>query len=156
EVYYGIDAFTGLGLMEELCGHKADRVLTGPGRKRHRRRQIQKAAEKARVSTSDVAPSDVKPAQHVPRPPFWGSRVVTGTGPGGIGLAEVFPYINRRALFRGQWQYRRGRRAEDEYRRFVSTVVEPKFHSWCRRIIDNQLLAPAVVYGYFPCVTDGN
>ena len=100
-----------------------------------------------------MAPSDIKPAAHVPRPPFWGSRVVT---PAEIDLAEVFPYINRRALFRGQWQYRRGRRAEGEYRHFVSTVVEPKFHAWCHRVIENKLLAPALVYGYFPCATDGN
>src|SRR5205823_6917186 len=38
EVYYGVDAFAGLNLMEELCGHVEVRKLTGPGRKRMRRR----------------------------------------------------------------------------------------------------------------------
>ena len=31
-------------------------------------------------------------------------------------LEEIFSYINRRVLFRGQWQYRRGRRSRDPER----------------------------------------
>ena len=153
EVFYGVDAFTGLALMDELCGHRKERVLTGPGRKRHRRRAQAKPEVSARHSTTDFAASDVKAVAHVPRPPFWGSRVVAQSE---IPLAEIFPYINRRALFRGQWQYRRGRRAEEEYRRFIAQTVEPKFHGWCARAIEQQLLAPAVVYGYFPCNADKN
>jgi 5-methyltetrahydrofolate--homocysteine methyltransferase len=152
EVYYGLDAFTGLALMEELCGHRETRVLTGPGRKRHRRTQKpDKPVEMAKVT--DYAPSDVKPAERVPTPPFWGSRVIR---PEELSLAEIFPYINKRALFRGQWQYRRGRRAEGEYRHFVATVVEPKFQSWCARAIEQRMLEPAVVYGYYPCAADKN
>ena len=153
EVYYGLDAFTGLHLMEELCGHKETRVLTGPGRKRHRRKE--NAAEKVAAANkaTEYARSEVKPAARVPSPPFWGSRVVR---PSELSLAEIFPYINKRALFRGQWQYRRGRRAEGEYRHFVSTVVEPKFQTWCQRAIDQKMLEPQVVYGYYPCQADKN
>jgi 5-methyltetrahydrofolate--homocysteine methyltransferase len=152
EVYYGVDAFSGLNLMEELCGHRTERALTGPGRKRHRRRD--KAAEtRAHASPSDWAPSELPPAPHVPRPPFWGSKVV---GPSELSLAEIFSYINKRALFRGQWQYRRGRRSEGEYRQFVASTVEPKFRGWCQRAIDHRLLEPSLVYGYFPCAADKN
>jgi len=154
EVYYGLDAFTGLHLMEELCGHREPRVLTGPGRKRHRRKIEKASAETgAHVYPRDFAPSDVAPAPHLPRPPFWGSRVV---GPSEIPLAEVFSFINKRALFRGQWQYRRGRRSESEYRAFVASTVEPKFRGWCQRAIDHRMLEPQVVYGYFPCAADRN
>ena len=55
EVYYGADAFTGLRLMDELCGHVAPdaRTLTGPGRKsckreRPRRRSCAPSAKKPR------------------------------------------------------------------------------------------------------------
>jgi 5-methyltetrahydrofolate--homocysteine methyltransferase len=152
EVYYGLDAFTGLHLMEELCGHTKERVLTGPGRKRHRKRA--KAPEAARgPSVNDYSPSDVRPAASVPQPPFWGDKVIE---PGAIPLAEVFPYINKRALFRGQWQYRRGRRSEEEYRRFIAETVDPKFKQWCQRAIDRRMLEPRVVYGYYPCASDKN
>ncbi len=153
EVYYGVDAFSGLHLMEELCGHREKRVLTGPGRKRHRRKIVEKGGE-AKLPPVDVfAPSDIKPAPHVPKPPFWGDKVV---GPEQLSLSEIFTFLNKRALFRGQWQYRRQRRSEEEYRRFVSETVEPKFQSWCQRAIDHQLLQPRVVYGYYPCNSDKN
>jgi 5-methyltetrahydrofolate--homocysteine methyltransferase len=84
----------------------------------------------------------------VPKPPFWGSRVVPESE---LRLNEIFPYINKRVLYRGQWQYRRGRRAEADYRRMLAEQVEPKFRQWCQRAIDHGLLRPAVVYGYFPC-----
>ncbi len=161
EVYYGSDAFCGLRIMDELCGHtpQNERVLTGPGRKRHAARNQEKAttrAEKeARVEEASrlYAPSDVKPAPLVPPPPFYGTRVLRGAD---LDLREIFQYINRRVLFRGQWQYRRGRRSEEEYRRFIAEVVEPKFHEWCQRIIDHQMLSPQVIYGYFPCHGDKN
>jgi 5-methyltetrahydrofolate--homocysteine methyltransferase len=159
EVYYGLDAFSGLHLMEELCGHVEKRVLTGPGRKRLQRRRRAESQDagsqrpQVTVSTSDYAPSDLRPAPYVPAPPFWGSRVVDASE---LKLGEIFAYINRRALFRGQWQYRRGRRSEAEYRHFVAEVVEPKFHAWCERTIQHRWLEPQVVYGYFPCAGDKN
>src|SRR5262249_34476374 len=79
EVYYGVDAFTGLHLMDELCGHTRERVLTGPGRKRIRRKReaddAQAAARRLEM-LRQYAASDVKPAPHVPKAPFWGARVV--------------------------------------------------------------------------------
>ncbi|MSP62233.1 MAG: methionine synthase [Myxococcales bacterium] len=153
EVYYGIDAFTGLHLMEELCGHRKARVLTGPGRKRHRRKALAPRTGPAPPSVNDFAPSDVKPAPHRPVPPFFGDRII---GPEALPLNEIFGYINKRALFRGQWQYRRGRRSEEEYRHFVAEIVEPKFKTWCQRALDHRMLEPRVVYGYFPCNSDRN
>jgi len=159
EVFYGLDAFTGLKLMEELCGHTKERVLTGPGRKKTvRRRQvaaesIESDEERLRRALETVAPAEIAPAPCVPKAPFWGTRVV---GPEALDLRDILPYLNTRALFRGQWQYRRGRRSEEEYRHFLAQVVEPKYHEWCVRAAERKLLAPSVVYGYFPCNSDGN
>jgi 5-methyltetrahydrofolate--homocysteine methyltransferase len=156
EVYYGVDAFSGLHLMDELCGHTEMRTLTGPGRKRLRRRvkpdesgQVVRTAELMRA----YAPSDVKPAPHVPKPPLLGARVLEASE---LPLPEIFAYINRRVLFRGQWQYRRGRRAEADYRKLLAEEVEPKFHAWCQRAIDRGWLAPRAVYGYFECYSAEN
>jgi 5-methyltetrahydrofolate--homocysteine methyltransferase len=161
EVYYGLDAFTGLKLMDELCGHvpAEERVLTGPGRKRQAGRsardQITRGEKEAcaLAQAFTYAPSDVKPAEHIPTPPFWGTRILDGKD---LNLREIFGYINRRVLFRGQWQYRRGRRSEEEYRHFVAETVEPKFYRWCERAIERRHLKPRVIYGYYPCYSDKN
>ena len=155
EVYYGLDAFSGLHLMDELCGHVKNRTLTGPGRKRFHRRKSEAAGKETRAQglPTDWAQSDVKPAATVPTPPFFGSRVVAAHE---IPLADIFPFVNKRALYRGQWQYRRGRRSEVEYRHFLAETVEPKFHSWCERAVEHGLLEPKVVYGYFRCGSEKN
>ena len=161
EVYYGLDAFTGLRLMEELCGHVApeDRTLTGPGRKKLAAQAAHKAmvrAEKEEVALAAAqayAPSDIAPATHIPKPPFWGTRVLETRD---FNLREIFGLINRRVLFRGQWQYRRGRRSEDEYRHFISETVEPKFYRWCERAIERRYLRPRAIYGYYPCYSHEN
>ena len=159
DVYYGADAFSGLRLMEEICGHTSERKLTGPGRKRSARQLAAsgEAPERADARLRDAlafwAPADVKPAPRIPDPPFWGARVMR---PADLNLHDFLPYINTRALFRGQWQYRRGRRTEEEYRRYLSQVVEPKFHEWCMRVAEDRLLQPQLVYGYFPCNSDKN
>src|SRR5207244_4184799 len=63
EVYYGQDAFSGLKLMDELCGHVTERVLTGPGRKRSQVRarfESQEDKEQAALARAHAyAPSDV-------------------------------------------------------------------------------------------------
>src|SRR5262249_40246869 len=155
EVYYGLDAFTGLHLMDELCGHSKERTLTGPGRKKHRKKPVEDptAAARPAEALAKYGPSDVKAAPHIPKPPFWGARVVPAAE---MRLEEIFPYINKRVLYRGQWQYRRGRRGEAEYRKMLAEEVEPKFRTWCQRAIDRGWLKPAAVYGYFPCYADND
>jgi len=161
EVYYGLDAFTGLRLMDELCGHTKpeDRTLTGPGRKKlagqRISRELERAEEKAKAQEASTAyvPSDVPQLAQIPTPPFWGTRILEGRD---IPLREVFGYLNRAVLFRGQWQYRRGRRSEEEYRHFIQETVEPKFYRWCERAIERRYLQPKVVYGYFPCYAEEN
>ncbi len=161
EVYYGADAFTGLRLMEELCGHVPPdaRTLTGPGRKRHAARLVEKALSRAEkeeallAAAHAYAPSDVPQAPHIPVPPFFGTCVLEAPQ---LDLRQIYPFINRRVLFRGQWQYRRGRRSESEYRHFVAETVEPKFHRFCERAIERRWLQPRAIYGYFPCYAEQN
>jgi 5-methyltetrahydrofolate--homocysteine methyltransferase len=87
----------------------------------------------------------------VPRAPFLGSSVVTD-----IHLEQVYAFINETALFRGQWQLRRGRRSEEEYKRQVEEEIRPIFDRVKLEAKRERVLAPAVVYGYFPCASDGD
>ncbi|HNO92177.1 MAG TPA: vitamin B12 dependent-methionine synthase activation domain-containing protein [bacterium] len=95
--------------------------------------------------------SDVKPSSSIPNPPFWGDRVVED-----ISLTDIFPFINEVALFRGQWQFTRGKMSGSAYQSFVDAKVRPVFDAWKKRALEEKLLIPKVVYGYFPCQSDWN
>ena len=75
----------------------------------------------------------------VPQPPFWGASVV---GPGELQLGTVLQYVNKKALFRLQWQYKQGKRTEEVYKKFVTEFVEPRFKEWQRRVQQDHAGAP--------------
>jgi len=93
--------------------------------------------------------SDVARDIPVPTPPFLGSRVVEN-----IPLDEIYPYINPVALFRGQWQFKRGRMSAPEYDSFLRETVHPIFNRLKQQLRDQKILQPRVVYGYFPCQSE--
>ncbi len=158
-VYYAQDAFEGLSTLDRIIpALREGKPLPDLTRSGREVRSDDGAAASgadpsapSAPSEHDFAPSDVERGVPIPRPPFWGSRVVRG-----IPLREVYPYINEVALFRGQWQYQRGERSQEEYERFIEEEVRPIFRRWQERAIADQLLLPAVVYGYFPALADRN
>ena len=156
QVFYAKDAFEGLALMDELCGHvpAEGQRLTAPRRRRAYRQTTQEEweAQLQRAMTTYVR-SGVPRAARIPRPPFWGARVVSDQE---LSLGEIFRYINKKALFVGQWQYRRGTLSESEYQALLAGEAEVKFRRWCERAIADKMLAPRAVYGYFPCNADHN
>jgi 5-methyltetrahydrofolate--homocysteine methyltransferase len=111
----------------------------------------------ARVSTRNVGDtthtnrSDISENVEIPKAPFYGSRVVED-----IDLDEVFAFINETALFKGQWQYKQGRKTTEEYEKILHETVYPKFAEIKERAKREKLLTPKVVYGYFPCQSEGN
>ncbi|HEY0078989.1 MAG TPA: methionine synthase [Pyrinomonadaceae bacterium] len=110
-----------------------------------------RAAQKASGDTTHTARSDVNPHAPIPAAPFYGSRVVED-----IPLDEVFSFVNETALFKGQWQFKQGRRGAEEYRAFVQERVRPVYEELKERSKRERLLVPRVVYGYFPCQSEGN
>jgi 5-methyltetrahydrofolate--homocysteine methyltransferase len=128
---------------EELVGEDAKLGLHRPAAR----------ARAARVAgdTSDTTRSDVNPNAPIPRAPFYGSRVVED-----VPLADVFAFVNETALFKGQWQFKQGRRSAEEYRALVAETVRPVYDELKRRAESERLLAPRVVYGYFHCQSEGN
>ncbi len=89
-----------------------------------------------------------------PTPPFWGTKIIT---PEEIDLEEVFWYLDLQALIAGQWQFRKPReQSREEYDRFLAEKVYPILEEWKQRIIAEKLLHPTVIYGYFPCLSEGN
>ena len=59
-------------------------------------------------------------------------------------------------MFKGQWQYKQGRKTPEEYRQILEETVYPKFAEIKAKAIRDKLLEAKLVYGYFPCQSDGN
>ncbi len=151
-VFYGADAFTGLQIMDEITGNAKEKKLTAEPTGEKLRRGEMRAEREERLfeKSKEYVRSDTVVLDAVPQPPFWGACVKQ------VPLAELFPYINRKALYANQWQYRRGKRSTAEYREFLRTFVDPLFLSWCQKAAERGWLEPKVVYGYFPCNSDRN
>jgi 5-methyltetrahydrofolate--homocysteine methyltransferase len=107
----------------------------------------------ARVAgdTSHTERSDISMDVEIPSAPFYGSKVVEITD-----LTKVFAYINETALFKGQWQFKQGRKSTEEYARILEETVYPKFAEIKAKAIREKLLEAKLVYGYFPCNSEGN
>ena len=101
--------------------------------------------------TTHTTKSDVPAANFIPKAPFYGTKVVEITD-----LNKVFEFINETALFKGQWQYKQGRKTTEEYQKILEETVYPKFAEVKAKAIRDRLLEAKLVYGYFPCQSSGN
>lgn len=89
-----------------------------------------------------------------PTPPFWGTQLLQ---PEDIPLEEVLWYLDLQALFVGQWQFRKPKdKSKAEYDEFLQETVYPILEKWKQRIVEENLLHPTAIYGYFPCLAEGN
>ena len=90
----------------------------------------------------------------MPRVPFLGSAVITEAD---VDISEVFHYLDRNALFAGQWMLRKTKeQSRDDYKAMLAEKAEPVLQQWMQRCMDESLLTPRAVYGYFPVGRDGN
>ncbi|GAB3677531.1 methionine synthase [Angustibacter aerolatus] len=157
QVRYARDAFEGLRLMDAIAKAKADPSLSVEQalpelRRRRVRRRAEGTDETGEPLAVDTRRSDVAADVEVPVPPFWGTRVVKG-----IALADYAAYLDERATFLGQWGLKGTRGAEGpSYEELVETEGRPRLRAWLDRIRAEGLVEAAVVYGYFPCVSEGN
>ena len=150
EVRYARDAFEGLALMEKVVAVKRGEPGAALPEPRRRRVAVKARPEPGVDETASTRRSDVARGLDVPVPPFWGSRVVKG-----VTLAEVSGWLDERATFLGQWGLR-GSVGGPSYEEMVETEGRPRLRSWLDRIHTESLAEPAVVYGYWPCHSEGN
>ncbi|HZD37398.1 MAG TPA: vitamin B12 dependent-methionine synthase activation domain-containing protein, partial [Actinomycetes bacterium] len=150
-VFYCRDAFAGLGVMDQLRQEREEGVR--PDREAPRAPRVARRSRgpAAVPSTTEVARSDVRVDVPVPEAPFLGeSRIVKG-----IPVREIAAYLNESALFRGQWQLRPTGGAQG-WEELLETEARPRLRALLDEAIADQVLQPAVVYGYYPCNSDGN
>lgn len=152
DVRYARDAFEGLKLMDTLMDIK--RGVPGAALPEAKTRRVVSRASAGRRDTppseQSSERSNVASDNPIPDPPFWGSRVVRG-----IAQADYVPYLDHRALFRGQWGLKPAR-SGPSYEELAETEGIPRLRDWLHKIQTEGLVEPAVVYGYFPAHSEGN
>ncbi|CAG1000513.1 5-methyltetrahydrofolate--homocysteine methyltransferase [Phycisphaerales bacterium] len=167
ECLYGKDAFDGLRTMDFIMSGKVADLGKEIADRQGKRSKAEELINKSRieklaranadppaagaVATAIRVRSHVRADVAVPTPPFWGTRVVTG-----LDLDDIYPFINPIALFRGQWQVKKGALSDAEYGAMLEDKIQPIFERLKADCREKRILQPGVVYGYFPCSSDGD
>ncbi|SUA44651.1 Methionine synthase [Nocardia africana] len=167
DVHYARDAFEGLRLMDDIMTRKrggavdpdspeaeAERAKAAERKARHERSKRIAAERRAKEVPVEVPErSDVAADLPVPVPPFWGTRVIKG-----LAVGEYSGLLDERALFLGQWGLRGQRGGEGpSYEELVESDGRPRLRYWLDRLSTEGVLQhAAVVYGYFPAVSEGD
>jgi 5-methyltetrahydrofolate--homocysteine methyltransferase len=153
EVRYARDAFEGLRLMDAIAQAKSSEHTTLAEALPELRKRRVRRVERVEEPEPEGGPvrSDVATDNRVPTPPFWGTRVVKG-----VALADYASYLDERATFMGQWGLKGSRGDGPSYEQLVETEGRPRLRMWLDRVHTEGLMEAAVVYGYFPAVSEGN
>lgn len=169
-VFYARDAFEGLRLMDAVCAVRAAGGTIEPERLRAQVRGDsfpRKGDENqgdgdgmvikiVRRGDSKVALDErgqsawVKKDSRVPAPPFWGTQVRAD------GLEEVFAFLDEFALVRSRWGFAQGALSDADFEAVLKEKALPALAHWKERIINEKLLTPKAVYGYFPACSVGD
>ncbi|TVQ46657.1 MAG: methionine synthase [Gloeocapsa sp. DLM2.Bin57] len=170
QVIYGKDAFSDLHFMDKLMPAKHESQWSdsegflGEYAINNARQLVEEdQTEDSTTTTSESSTEtviDTKRSEAVevdiprPTPPFWGTKVLS---PADFDLKEIFWYLDLQALIAGQWQFRKPKeQSRAEYDQFLADKVYPLLEDWKQRVVAENILHPTVIYGYFPCQSEGN
>jgi 5-methyltetrahydrofolate--homocysteine methyltransferase len=177
KVVYGKDAFSDLHFMDKLMPAKAaeewddlkgfldevttDEIPDGTDEpSENGKSDKQKKTKKSSAKQSVPEVENTRRSEQItveinrPTPPFWGSRILE---PGDIPIDEALWYLDLQALIAGQWQFRKPKdQSREEYNQFLEETVYPILDDWKQRVVAENLLHPQIIYGYFPCQSEGN
>jgi 5-methyltetrahydrofolate--homocysteine methyltransferase len=151
EVRYARDAFEGLRLMDKIM--QVRRGVPGAELPALRKRRVSSDSKLILTPESDIPTrSDVATDNEIPKPPFWGNRVIKG-----IPLRDYSSFLDERATFMGQWGLKPGRDENGlSYEELVETEGRPRLRALLEKVQTDGLMNASVVYGYFPAYSDGN
>lgn len=149
-VFYCKDAFEGLETMDAL--QDSDRREPFMARALDDARNDvflhTQVGKDVAVGDAGGARSDVAADNAVPKPPFWGARVLRD-----IPLDEVYALLDLDELYRLQWG---ARGSGEQYERTIRTEFEPVLSRLKEDAKERGWIKPEVVYGYFPAQSSGN
>ena len=143
-VFYCKTAFDGLNIMNKLRSPERDKFIQEWNDK------INKFDEKKTIgikSDLDITISKIRPVS-LPTVPH--IDIPIKLTPSEINLDEVWQYLNKKSLFVLSWGIR-GKTAS-------KMIGDPEvlLSEWKKKVIDESLFSPSVVYSYFKCRNQGN
>jgi len=145
-VFYCKTAFDGLNVMNNLMSDKRNQYIS------HWKEKVELWKEfkptSINVSQTSNKHSGIKPVVSPPIPPSTGLQIRLGLED--INLEDVWNFINKKSLFTLSWSFR-GKAASG-----LSEEAEKLLIEWKKRVIDENLFSPKVVYGYFRCHNRNN
>ncbi|MGB9623850.1 MAG: homocysteine S-methyltransferase family protein [Phycisphaerae bacterium] len=172
---YARDAFEGLSLMERIISGSGFRV-PGSGAERVPASGAEGSGEteatdlaaalpeyqalKSETPTPGPGPRIPEPESRrsaiatdvpIPRPPFWGSRVLDR-----IPLSDALAYLNEVMLFQVHWGFKKKGRPAGEFAKYLDEHVRPIYRDLLGRCEREGLLQPRAIYGYWPCNSEGD
>ncbi len=153
-VFYCKDAFEGLAVMDALVDEEKratllERVHAEAWREvRGSESASQRVSKSMSRRTGEATERQAGAEVDIPRPPFWGPRVLKH-----IPLAEVFPLIDKNELFRLSWG---AKNVHGEVWEELQAQFEQRLARMEAQAMAQGWLRPQAVYGYFPCQSDGD
>ena len=152
-VHYGRDAFSGLKIMEGIKNER-DKEPVAKDKTQSLHDQKKSLPEKTFVESPkrSTGPSfHIHRDNAIPKAPFYGYRILKN-----IRAQDVFPWINKIALYRAQWQFKQGDRTPREFELYLQENVEPIFEQYKTRTVREKILEPKIIYGFFHCYSEND
>ncbi|MGA8738658.1 MAG: vitamin B12 dependent-methionine synthase activation domain-containing protein, partial [Nitrososphaeraceae archaeon] len=142
-VFYCKTAFEGLNIMNKLRSPEKDKFIQDWNDKISKFDEKKKTQVKTNIDTLVSKVKTVNP----PTAPNFDSPIKLG--PSEINLDDVWQYLNKKSLFVLSWGIR-GKSA--------SKIGDPEIllSEWQKKVIDEGLFSPRVIYSYFKCHNQGN
>jgi 5-methyltetrahydrofolate--homocysteine methyltransferase len=146
-VFYAEDAFEGLRQMDGLTSG----IASHPPQ--------EAPASGITVLRRGTAPEPLSPAGQSgwvkrglpqPQPPFWGVREAD------LPLEEIFSFLDNFVVIRNRWSFTQGKLSDEAFEAVLREKAEPLLAKWKERILNEQLLEPRALYGYFPAQARGD
>lgn len=145
-VFYCKTAFDGLNVMNNLMSDTKSQYIS----RWKEKVEVWKEFKPTSINVSDTSykHSGIKPVPLPPTPPHTGRQIRLGLED--INLEDVWKFINKKSLFTLSWSFR-GKAASD-----LSAEAEKLLIEWKKRVLEENLFSPKVVYGYFHCHNRNN
>jgi 5-methyltetrahydrofolate--homocysteine methyltransferase len=71
-------------------------------------------------------------------------------------LGEIFEFLDTFVVIRNRWSFTQGQLSDAAFEAVLQEKAEPLLAEWKRRILDQGLLEPRALYGYFPVQAEGD
>ena len=171
KILYGKDAFTDLQFMNEYMDSKKKgnwsnengftntddiQIKLASPRSSAKDKNLNKNFEKTKSIQliENINRSNFVEEEEPIKAPFLGTRVLQDIE---IDLDKLIFYLDKKALFSGQWQIKKNKgQSVEEYNNYLDSYANPLLEKWINIILDKGLISPKAVYGYFRCGRNDN